>query len=319
VDAVRRLAGRGAIDGRGTRVEVTLGTGPAPVIVLVMALVGVVLLGATTWAWWTGWHRLPFVLRRPPEYVRRARSARRAAHRRVGTAQRVRRSELRAADRGVSSAERARTRRIAALEGQLRELGDRRGRRLGDFGGCVLHEFVLITPGGEVPLDEVEASVDTAGNLSVTKRATLTRMAAGGLLLGGLGAVLSLGFQKKEQQDTRELYLLLDAGPASVVIQAVPDAGPEVRRFASQVNAAAFDVAARRARRQQEFAAARDEHADVSADRSAIEDATAHRDRVLAGTQAQVALDAAEAALADARAREEAERQRWREQVDAIR
>jgi hypothetical protein len=293
----------------------TLGAAPLVVGGLLTAL----LAGLATWAWWTGWHRLPIALRRPPEPVRRARSARRAARRRVGTAQRVRRSELRAADRGVSSAERARTKRIAALEGQLRELGDRRGRRLGDFGGCVLHEFVLITPGGEVPLDEVEASVDTAGNLSVTKRATLTRMAAGGLLLGGLGAVLSLGFQKKEKQDTRELYLLLDAGPASVVIQAVPDAGPQVRRFASQVNAAASDVAARRAQRQHEFEAARAEHSRVSADRSAIADATAQRDRVLAGTPAQVALDAAELALADARAREEAERQRWRERASTIR
>lgn len=299
--------------------DATFGTGPVPVIVLVMALVGVVLLGASTWAWWTGWHRLPIVLRRPPEHVRLARGARVAAAQQARRAGRARRRELRDADRRVSMAERARTERITELEQQLRTLGDARGRRLADFGGCVLHEFVLVTPGGEVALDQVEASVDTAGNLSVTKRATLTRMAAGGFLLGGLGAVLSLGFQKKEQQDTRELYLLLDAGPASVVIQAVPDAGPEVRRFASQVNAAAFDVAARRDRRQQEFAAARDQHADVSADRSAIQDAIAHRDRVLAGTPAQVVLDAAEVALADARAREEVERQRWRERASTIR
>lgn len=299
--------------------DATSGTGPMSAAALVVALLLLVLLGGSIWAWWSGWHRLPVALRRPPEHVRSARGERVAAAQQARRAGRARRRELRDADRRVSTAERSRIARLTELEQQLRELGDPRGRRLADFGGCVLHEFVLVTPGGEVVLDRVEASVDTAGNLSVTKRATLTRMAAGGFLLGGLGAVLSLGFQKKQQQDTRELYLLLDAGPASVVIQAVPDAGPEVRRFASQVNAAASDVAARRDRRQHEFEAARDERADVSADRSAIEDATAHRDRVLAGTPAQVVLDEAEAALADARAREEVERQRWRERASTIR
>lgn len=299
--------------------DATSGTGPMSAVALVVALLLLVLLGGSIWAWWSGWHRLPVALRRPPEHVRSARGERVAAAQQARRAGRARRRELRDADRRVSTAERSRIARLTELEQQLRELGDPRGRRLADFGGCVLHEFVLVTPGGEVVLDRVEASVDTAGNLSVTKRATLTRMAAGGFLLGGLGAVLSLGFQKKQQQDTRELYLLLDAGPASVVIQAVPDAGPEVRRFASQVNAAASDVAARRDRRQHEFEAARGERADVSADRSAIEDATAHRDRVLAGTPAQVVLDEAEAALADARAREEVERQRWRGRASTIR
>jgi len=261
----------------------------------------------------SGWHRLPGVLRGPPEEVRRARGVRRRA---AWVARRVRwarRRELGAADRAVAAAERGHAGRLAQLQDRIDALADPRGKRLADFGGCFLHEFVLITPGGEVPLDAVEASVDTAGNLSVTKRATLSRMAAGGLLLGGLGAVLSLGFQKKERQDTRELYLLLDAGPASVVIQADPDAGAEVRRFASAVNAFASDVDARRQRRTHELTATREERAQVASDLSTIEAAELQRDALRDGSATSAALAEAESTLLQAREAERLAVGSWRE------
>ncbi len=261
----------------------------------------------------SGWQRIPVALRRPPEEVRRARRDRRRASRAARRARRSRRRELAAADRAVTAAERGHAKRLAQLQEHIAALEDPRGKRVADFGGCFLHEFVLLTPGGEVPLDAVEASVDTAGNLSVTKRATLTRMAAGGLLLGGLGAVLSLGFQKKEQQDTRELYLLLDAGPASVVIQADPDAGAEVRRFASAVNAFASDVDARRRRRAHELATTREERVRVEADRTAIEAAQTQRDAVNDGTAFSAALNEAESALMRAREAERLALSRWHE------
>jgi hypothetical protein len=287
-----------------TQGTLLLGVGIASVALLVLGGV---------WAWRSGWQRLPLVLRRPPHDVRSARRARRRAAWRARRAGWSRRWELAAADRAVTAAERGHAKRLAQLQEHIALLEDPRGKRVADFGGCFLHEFVLVTPGGEVPLDAVEASVDTAGNLSVTKRATLTRMATGGLLLGGLGAVLSLGFQKKEQLDTRELYLLLDAGPASVVIQADPDAGAEVRRFASAVNAFVSDVAARRQRRSQELATTRAERVRVEADRSAIEAAQLQRDAVNDGTAISAALTEAESALMLAREAERLALGRWYE------
>jgi hypothetical protein len=298
----RRDGGGGDVVSTESMVAITVG-------LVMLALLGI---GAAR-VRRSGWQGIPVALRRPPEEVRRARRDRRRAARAARRARRSRRRELGAADRAVAAAERARAEQLAQLQGRIATLEDRRGKRVADFGGCFLHEFVLLTPGGEVPLDAVEASVDTAGNLSVTKRATLTRMATGGLLLGGLGAVLSLGFQKKEQQDTRELYLLLDAGPASVVIQADPDAGAEVRRFASAVNAFVSDVAARRQRRAQELATTRAERVRVEADRSAIEAARLQRDAIRGGSETSAALTEAESELMRAREAERLALSRWHE------
>jgi len=281
----------------------------------VLLILLVLAVGTGVAGWWMGWRSLPVGLRRPPPEVRTARRTRRSAARIERRARWSRRRELGAADRAVRGAERARASLLAKLQQRIDVLVDPRGRRLAAFAGCILHEFVLITPGGQVPLDDVEASVDTAGNLSVTKRATLTRMATGGLLLGGLGAVLSLGFQKKEREDTRELYLLLDAGAASVVVQADPDAGAEVRRFASAVNAFASDVDARRRQRGQDLAEVRQELARVEADRSAIETAMARRAAITVGTRTLSALAAAESALARARDQERSAIRHWRDAV----
>jgi hypothetical protein len=289
----------------------TEGMGASAVTAVLLSVAVLVLLGIL--ARRSGWQRLPLGLRRAPGEVRHARAVRRRAAWRARRARWSRRWELDAADRAVTTAERARAKQLAQLDDRIEALVDPRGKRVAAFGGCFLHEFVLLTPGGEAPLDAVEASVDTAGNLSVTKRATLTRMAAGGLLLGGLGAVLSLGFQKKEQQDTRELYLLLDAGPASVVIQADPDAGAEVRRFASAVNAFVSDVAARRQRRAQELATTRAERIRVEADRSAIESAQLQRDAIRGGSETSAALTEAESALMRARDAERLAVGRWYE------
>jgi len=142
--------------------------------------------------------------------------------------------------------------------------------------------------------------VDSAGNLSETKRATLTRLAVGGLVLGPLGAVLALGFQKRRTVDNRELYLLIEAGPASCVLQVKPDAGTSVRAFAVQVNARAGGVAHVRRSIAGELADARTRLAATREDVSDLDAARAQ----LAATREDVALlgavSAAEAAFARA-------------------
>ena len=205
---------------------------------------------------------------------------------------------IRTAERGVRSVERTHSSRLAELDQRIVALEDPRGVRLDAYGPVTLHALRIVTPAGEAPLDGAEASVETAGALSERKRTTLTRLAVGGALLGPLGAVLALGFPKRKKVDDRELYLLIEAGAASCVLQVQPDDGARVRAFATQVNAAAMLVAQRRARTAAELAAARVELAEVREDHSALD---AARDRLAAArtdTAALVGIGRAEQALA---------------------
>jgi hypothetical protein len=127
---------------------------------------------------------------------------------------------------------------IAKLEKVRAELTDPRGRFVAEYRGVKLWELWLTTPTGAGPTLGARATCDAASNLVVTQRATLTRMAAGGLLLGPLGAVLSLGFQKKNVEDHRELYLLIEAPTFAGVVQCPPQDGATARRFAMAINLA---------------------------------------------------------------------------------
>jgi hypothetical protein len=241
------------------------------------------------------------VVVRPPAAVRAAWLARARAGRALAGARGRHAAHVRQAERAVRRAERRHSAAVGELDRRVVALEDPRGRRLDGFGPVTLHELRLLTPAGEVPLDGVEATVDTAGNLSVTKRATLTRLALGGLVLGPLGAVLALGFQKRRTVDDRELYLMLEAGPASCVVTLEPDAGAQVRAFAVQVNAAAAAVTGTRARIAAELA---DTRARLAATKEDVSDLEAAR-AALAAARVEPghlgAIAAAEARLAAAR------------------
>lgn len=221
----------------------------------------------------------------------------------LGRARAAHAAAVRRAESGVRRAERQQSSAIAAVDRRIVALEDPRGRRIDAFGPVTLHELRIITPAGEASLDGVEATVDSAGNLSETKRATLTRMAVGGLVLGPLGAVLALGFQKKRTVDHRELYLLIEAGPASCVLQVKPDTGAAVRAFAVQVNAAATGVARARGRIVADLAAARAELAATREDVSALEEARGRLADARSDARLLGAVATAEAGLAAARTR----------------
>jgi hypothetical protein len=160
----------------------------------------------------------------------------------------------RAQRRRLSRAQQKLWRQIAELERTHTSLSDPRGRALGEYCGIRLWEYWITTPSGEGPVDGVKASCDTASNMVSTQRATLTRMAAGGLLLGPLGAVLSLGFQKKDVQDHRELYLLIEAPTFASVVECPAQEGAKARKFAVLVNLAASTVEQTRAARPAQLA-----------------------------------------------------------------
>lgn len=73
-------------------------------------------------------------------------------------------------------------------------------------------------PEGSGSTQGAEASVDTAGNLAVTRRVTVTRLVAGGVILGLL-------FKKAKKHDSRELYLVVETPEVVSSIKCDPNEG----------------------------------------------------------------------------------------------
>jgi hypothetical protein len=89
--------------------------------------------------------------------------------------------------------------------------------------------------------EHVHASVETAGSISVSRRPTLTRMAAGALLPGS-ALIPGFALAKKETFDNRELYFILEHSEGGAVVPVNPDHGPAVREVAASINAAAKKI-----------------------------------------------------------------------------
>ena len=168
----------------------------------------------------------------------------RDAKARLKEAEKVRARALAEARGNVAAAERARQLRVDTAIQQLRTAEDPQGQRVGTYRGIVLFERFIVTPQGSGTIKGASATVDTAGNLAVSKRPTLTRMAAGGILLGPLGAVGSLAFQKRKDVDMRELYLMVETEQFAAVVQCPADDGMKARQFAAAITTAGrlFDV-----------------------------------------------------------------------------
>ncbi|MEX1164622.1 MAG: hypothetical protein WEB03_13700 [Nitriliruptor sp.] len=201
---------------------------------------------------------------------------------------------IKVAERDIKKASKSYQRQIDVAQKQLKALQDPRGKKLAAFQKHTLYEHAIVTPNGESNLEGVRAEVDTAGNLTTKSRSTLTRMAAGGVLLGGLGSILSMGLKKTKEIDKRELYLLVDAPSAPSVVQCPPDDGLKAREFAAKVNAAASVEAAYRQRLpalldqgQQQLQAAKDATGPVESAQTDLARATNDPDALAAIERAQ--------------------------------
>lgn len=130
-------------------------------------------------------------------------------------------------------------------------------------GGVKLFEDSVIVNGKTFLLaPDVSATVDTAGNLSRTRRYTATRVA----LLGPF----SLFAPKGVKHDDRELFLLIEGRGWAELVQCNADAQARTRSFAQAINTAARNVHQARQAREQRVAIAQQALISASADQSDI-------------------------------------------------
>lgn len=149
------------------------------------------------------------------------------------------------------------------------------------------------------PLDaEVKATVDTAENLATSSRTTFTRVAAGGLLFGPVGAIVGGVAKKNKVHDMRELYLLIEGSEFAQIITGNIDDGPKVRQLAVAITQAGKNAANVAAYRDSQIAGAAVALAAEEANTGSLEAAEAalvaartNTSRVDAAT-AQLALEA---------------------------
>lgn len=219
---------------------------------------------------------------------------------RLHEAERAHRSAVAAAQAELTRRQSAYAKAVADAEAQLAALRDPNGKRLRRCRGVTLYERTIATPQGTVPLIGVRAHVDTAGNLAVTKRATLTRTGAGFLVAGPVGAVVGgAGFKKTKKIDTRELYLRIESPRLSCVVKCPPDQGARIRSFAAAINTAAAQAPASEAQRPQRIhvaenalASAKAQTAPIEAARAQVAQATGDPELLAAIATARRELDA---------------------------
>ncbi|MHB1020701.1 MAG: hypothetical protein ACYC1R_10945 [Coriobacteriia bacterium] len=170
-------------------------------------------------------------------------------------------------------------------------------RKLGSLAGLTLFEHALATPSGTVNLEaeQVRVAVDTAGNLMQSQRASLGRVAAGGLLFGPAGAIVGGMFKKSQTHDNRELYILVESDIVAAVAQCDPDKGGEARQFVAKIQTTAAGAPARGQQRVQSIAQCQQHLDDMVIQRFAA--LVALRAAVATAQAGTARLDVARAAL----------------------
>lgn len=167
--------------------------------------------------------------------------------------------------------------KINAAKKQLVSAQAHGSNRLGSYGGLTLTETNMFTSSATIPLTrDITASVETAGNLAVKSRSTLTRIAAGGLLFGPAGAIVGGIAKKNSNVDKRELYLLIEGSSFSELIVCKPDDGAKVRQFAIQIKQSAQAADSVRQHRQVAINQAKENLDEVIADTALLDKAASH-------------------------------------------
>lgn len=102
---------------------------------------------------------------------------------------------------------------------------------------ALYHDRVLDEDMNHLPLTggEVRATVDTAGNLAVTRGRNLAAKGVGTVFLGPIG-LFGMGNAKDRKFDTRELYLMIEGPGFGYAHKLDPNLGDAARKFATRLN-----------------------------------------------------------------------------------
>jgi hypothetical protein len=196
---------------------------------------------------------------------------------------------VKAADSEIRRAESDHTRNVKQARKQVERAAA--PIKIQKLGGVLVTDERLMTPNGPHPLTpDVQARVDTAGSLAAyaKSRSTLTRMGAGGLVLGPVGMLIGASAKKSKDVnvDKRELYLLVEAETWAETVEINPDKGKQARELAQAINLAARNVDQAKRQRGEAIRVANQHLAEVEQDIAAITEARAHR----ASLDAQITL-----------------------------
>lgn len=192
---------------------------------------------------------------------------------------------VKAAEKSLKLEEKAQNSKVKEAQKQVVSAQALGSKRLGSYGGLTLTETNMFTSSATIPLtSDITASVETAGNLAVKSRSTLTRIAAGGLLFGPAGAIVGGVAKKSSNVDKRELYLLIEGDSFSELIVCKPDDGAKVRQFAIQIKQSAKAANSVREHRQIAIDQAKQNLAEVEADTVLLDQALAFLESTKADT-----------------------------------
>lgn len=138
--------------------------------------------------------------------------------------------------------------RVANAKEDLEIEEGEKGRRICDLADVTLFERWIETPHGSGPLINVDAYIESTGEVYVThsERPTLTRAIVGGVLgrkIGGegygwKGALGAAAFAQKSttsEVDNRAVYLHIETAEFSSVVECGAEAGKKARDFASKI------------------------------------------------------------------------------------
>jgi hypothetical protein len=202
-----------------------------------------------------------------------SRDALKAATGRLEDAVKDRRKQLEMAQKQLGRTHDDYRKRVERAQKAVTEAGQSKKIGGGVFGPVKLYDDRITINGKTHSLSpEVQATVDTAGNLSSTRRHTLTRFA----LLGPL----SLFTPKKTKHDDRELFLLVEGPDWAELVKCEVKQQASTRTLAQSINVAARQVEQARADRRARVEEAQAELAAARADQTAIE--TAERELIAA-------------------------------------
>lgn len=204
-------------------------------------------------------------------------------------------ASLKAAAKIVKAEEKLQNARIKEAQKLLDTAKNYGTQKLGSYGSITLTETTLFTSQGAHKLTpDITATVETAGNLAIKSRSTVTRIATGGLLFGGAGAIVGGVAKKNKTIDKRELYLVIEGKDFSELVTCNADDGAKVRQLAVAIRQAGLNAENVRLHQSAAIKQASENMAQVRNDAASLLDAKHKFDVVKTNT---ARLDAAKKAI----------------------